>query len=308
MASGISVFGITGLRGQFGWESNELHLQLYLLDPNNQLYPLMQKLFGTNPGDQPLLFPFPDSWGNTTNFAAWDVQFEAEEKGVQSETESLENFLLLESFPFIQGGLKLDVLFRPIDLSLGTHGIFIDDEAWDFAAQTMSLVGNNFGQNPNQLVWASDKTPITNITAIVKIIPKIEFAQRRVFASGTWAPVQYQMIGSVNQAILAAGASGDGMTENWPEQTVLLTGLPVVRRWRFDGQQIFQQGVKLAINATYDYCLDTGMTQYVTWNRLYRATNAAGTASGWDTIYVGPKKTDGTYNTLYQLADLAQVF
>lgn len=296
MANGISAFGITGLSGHFGWESNELHLQLYLQDPANQLLPLMQKLFGLDSGKSPQMFTFPDGWPGTS-FAAWDVQFQCDDKGVQAQTEVQGSFILLDSFPTIRGGMKLDVSFRPVDISLGNM-VYIDDEAWDFAAQTMSLVGNNFGQNPNQLVWSSDLEPITNITAIVKILPKIEFAQRRVFVSSLPAPVQRQMIGSVNDGTLSAGASGDGMQEQWDPQTVLLTGLPNVRRWRFDGQQIFQSGIKLAINTYWDYLLDEETEGYVTWNRLYRPDKG-----GWDTVLVGPNA-----DYIYPTADLAQMF
>lgn len=296
MATGIAAFGFAGFKGQFGWENNELHLSLYLLDAENQLFPLMQKLFGEDPGKSPQLFSFPGNWTSTT-FVAWDVQFESEEHGCAGNTEAAGDFGLLDSFPTLRGGLKLDVAFRPVDTGTGDM-VYIDDEAWDFAAQTMSLVGNNFGQNPNSLIWQSDLEPITNITAIVKIIPKIEFAQRRVFVSSTPAPVVRQMIGSVNEATLNAGASGDGMTEQWPPETVLLTGLPLVRRWRFDGQQIFQQGIKLAINTYWDNLIDEGGEGYVTWNRLYRPD-----MGGWDTVLVGPNQ-DGIYPT----ADLAQVF
>jgi hypothetical protein len=82
----------------------------------------------------------------------------------------------------------------------------------------------------------------------------------------------------------------------WPEETVLLTGLPTIRRWRFDGQQVFELGCKLAINLYQDK-LEDGSTGYVTWNRLYRPAKGY-----WDKVQVGPDQ-----DPLYQSDDLSQV-
>ena len=71
---------------------------------------------------------------------------------------------------------------------------------------------------------------------------------------------------------------------------------PAIRRFRFDGGQIFEVGVKLAIN-NYKDKLEDGSVGYVTWNRLYRPNKGY-----WDRVLVGP-----AYNPLYQSTDLAQV-
>ena len=46
-----------GLSGTFGFENNELHRKIYVNDPKNNLLPVLQAIFGTNPGDSVLSFP-----------------------------------------------------------------------------------------------------------------------------------------------------------------------------------------------------------------------------------------------------------
>jgi hypothetical protein len=288
MATGISAFGERGISGVFGWENNELHRKVYLADPANQLMALLQELFGNNPGDDPIQFPAP-----FTSFRAWTVSFDTtSDKGSQGETESTGTFTMLSNFPTVRGGVTLDITYRPLDTQSTNY---VSDEAWDFSAQVMSLIGNNFGQNPNNLTW-SDGTPITNLTSIIKIIPKIEFLQKQVFVADLPNQTQINLIGQINDGTLFAGASGGDQKNQWPEGTVLLTGLPAVRRWRFDGQQIFEVGPKFAINMYQDQ-LEDGSTGYVTWNRLYRPTKGY-----WDTVQVGPNQSP-----MYISGDLSQV-
>ena len=274
MPTGISAFGDRGLAASFGNENNEVHRKVWLNDPANQLQALLQKLFGTGPTFEPHRFP-----GDTIKqFFAYRVDFQSKENGVQGDSEAFGDFSILDSFPAIRGGIDVDITYRPMDES-GMRPV--TEEAWDFSAQTMSLIGNNYGQNPSSLSW-SDGTAITNLSAIVKIIPKIELMQKFVYGASTPNATLQGLIGSVNQDKLFCGASDNNDTPgNFPAECVLLTGMPVIRRWRFDGQVTFEVALKFAINPYEDFCYDLGTVAPVTWNRLYRP------GLGWDTVYVG---------------------
>jgi hypothetical protein len=282
---GISQIGDRTFSGTLGFENNELHRKIWVNDPLNNLVPLMQSLFGTNVSDGPQALPEPFD-----KFFAWSASFESEDRGSQGDGDDID--AVLAGFPIIRGGVMVDITYRPLD----NMSSFVDDEAWDFSAQTMSLIGNNFGQNPQSLTW-SDGTAITNITAIVKIIPKIDFVQTQVFQDSTPNQTQIALVGRVNAGTLFAGTGSFQGTQNqWAEHTVLLTGLPVVRRWRFDGQPNFQWGIKLAIN-TYQDKIEDNSTDFVTWNRLYRPEKGY-----WDRVLIGPNS-----DPLYPEDDLSQV-
>jgi|SRR5579862_910397 len=296
MASGISTFGERGIAGTLGWENNELHRSVYLSNPQEQLFPFLNKLFGADPADSPLPFAPPFN-----NFRAWSVSFQTKDKGAQGDTEAADrgDFGALDFFPQVRGGVDIDVTYRPVDT---TYSNFVSDEGWDFSAQTMSVIGNAYGNAGTSLTWATGGDPITNLTAIVKIIPKIEFVQTQVFCPNMPADFQRNLIGKVNSVPLFAGAADSGTKTLWPVGTVMLTGLPAIRRWRFDGQNIFQWGIKLAINM-YRAPIATGTPagpgpeDYVTWNRIYRPA-----AGAWDGVLVGPG-----FQPLYEGADLALV-
>jgi hypothetical protein len=295
MGAGIAAFGDLGLSGTFGWESNELHRKVYLQDPAGQLFALLQELFGESPNPQ--ISPFPAPFNS---FYACSVNFDTGDKTVQGDTFTPGDFSILQSLPAaFRSGMSLDVTYRPMDNS-GYQPV--TGEGWDFSAQTMSLIGNNFGQNPNNLAWGSDSTPITNLSAIIKIVPKIEVVQTRVWCTNLPAAPQYSLMGGVNAGPLQFGASGQGNYNSWAPETCLLVGLPSVRRWRFDGTPIFEIGVKIAINIYQDVLAGAGTggaggtKDYVTWNRLYRSDKGF-----WDRVQVGPNKVP-----IYPGVDLTQ--
>ena len=290
MTAGIAAFGERGISGIFGVENNELHRKMYLQDPANQLVPLLESLFGATPAaaEAPRAFPAPFD-----TFRAWSMSFEGLEKSVQGDTDVQGEFDLLDHLPTFRGGITLDIAYRPLD---DYNGFRVTDETWDFASQTMSMIGNNFGQNPNNIVWESDGVPITNLTAIIKIIPKVEFTQRQTYRATLPDPAMQALIGCVNDGPLTMGAVGAGARNQYPEECVLLSGLPAVRRWRFDGRMIFESGVKMAVNVFKDTLAD-GSTGYVTWNRLYRPKPGY-----WDRVLLGESQ-----KPLYRSDSLWQV-
>jgi len=295
MATGISAFGERGISGTFGFENNELHRRVYLHDPAHQLEALLQSnsLFGAQPDALPGAFPPPFN-----TFRVFTVSFEADEKNVQGETETPGDFSLLQALPKFRGGLVVDITYRPMGQGGSANQYYpVMDEAWDFSAQTMSMIGNKYGSTTPPITY-SDNDPVTNLQAIIKIVPKVEFVQRQVFL-GHLPPDQIlQLIGQVNDHDFPIGASGGGNTQTWPAGTALCTGIPTVRRWRFDGQEVFEAHIKLAINLLY------GTTEngpgYVTWNRLYRPTKPGGAI--WDTVYIG-----NNGDTMYKPGNLSQL-
>ena len=299
MAKGISAFGEKGFSGVFSWENNELHRRMYLADPAKQLFPLMTKLLNADGNGQGRKFPAPFN-----TFYVFSVTFDLNDAhGAQGETETQGDFSLLDSFPKIRGGLTLDITYRPIDV----HDFNpTTEEGWDFSSQTMSMVGNNYGPreqptNTRQLRWKSsdvgdytDPPYVTNITSIVKVIPKVELVQRKVWCLGLPRDDQLGCIGQVNNAPIHIGAKGDSGYKLWQPETVLLLGLPTIRRWRFDNKMIFEVGIKLAINV-YKAKIEDGSTDFVTWNRLYRHEHGY-----WDRILCGPHSDD-----LYVKSDIS---
>ena len=287
----LADFGDLKFSGTLGWENNEIHRAVWLNDPANQLVPLLNYLFGTSQN------PTPKSFGSPfQTFYAFGISFESSEKGSQGDLVTPGNFgNLLTAFPSIRGGIKVDIVFRPMDLYDGFEPI--DDEAWDHSAQALSLIATNLAKNPASVTW-SNGDPITNLSAIVKIIPKIEVLQKRIYVPNAPNLTQIGLIGSVNAGPLQLGASGGGNYYTWPAGTVLLVGLPTIRRWRFDGTMIFEVGIKTAINPYKAYCLDAGPSTYVTWNRVLRSDGPLHT--GWDSILVGGQP-------LYPSVDLGQI-
>ena len=289
--SGLASFGERGFSGTLGWENNELHRKVWLSDPKNQLVPLLNCLFGSTgaPAPQSCCTPFG-------TFYAYTISFDTVDKGSQGDTTIAGDFSLLDSLPTFRGGITVDITYRPMENSGQGNNTYaqVVEEGWDFGAQVMSLIGNNYGTNPNSLYW-SDNTPITNISTIIKIIPKIEFMQRVIYIVDLPNSTQLNLIGQVNASLLQTGRQNSNTICEWPEGTVLLTGLPTIRRWRFDGAFVAELHIKLAINM-YQDTIESGTRDYVTWNRLYRP------GKYWDKVLVGQNKT-----SLYNEGDLSQV-
>ena len=295
--NGLSEFGDRGLSGTFGWDSNEIHRKVWLNNPADQLAPFLNALYGDPSNVTPKRFPSPFD-----SFYAHSMTFEcASDHGGQGDTATPGDFSLLDVFPTIRGGVTIDITFRPLDHQ---YGLYVNDEGWDFSAQTMSLIGNSFAQDPAHALQWHDGTLCTNLTAIVKIIPKIEFVQRRIWCLNLPPQPIQNFIGCVNAAGISIGAAGNSTTSFWPAGTVLLTGLPTIRRWRFDGLQVFEIGIKLAINMYQDVTESSGTAvDYVTWNRLYRPGSVAGTGF-WDKVFIGPVANK---INIYREGDLGQI-
>ena len=267
----LPVFGERGISGIFGWENNELHRKCFLHDPQNQLVPFLQSLFGPSSSPRPKAFPEPFG-----TMYAYSMSFEpVDHKAVQGDTTSAGDFTSWNSFPTFAGGVVCDVCFRPAQY--GQYSL-VNDETWDFSGQVMSLIGNAYAQNPASLIWETTKdntppTPVTNLSAITQILPKIDFMQRKIYV--TEIPFdQADFIGCVNNSPVSVGTQdGSGTLTQWPAETLLLVGLPVTRRWRFDGAAVFEVSIRFAVN-NFKNDTESGY-DYVGWNRLYR------TSQGW---------------------------
>lgn len=288
----IAEFGEKGFSGTFGWENNELHRRVYLRDAENQLLPLLQFLMGKSSGEMtPLAFPAPFD-----SFCFHGLNFElADEHGAQGSTDTPGDFSILNDFPTIAGGIVVDLAFRP----QGQYGVI--DEEFDYSGQVMSIIGNNYAQDKTVgLVWSSTGALVTNLSAITRVLPKVELRQPRWYIPDNPCDPNGPaagLIGSINSAPFSLGAAGADDSIQWDAETVLLVGMPSLRRWRFDGGQIFEVGIKLAIN-TYQDTLADGTTGPVGWNRLYNVA-----AQHWDYVEFG----SGTGKRLYPEVDMTQL-
>lgn len=299
MPTGISALGDRQLTGTFGWENNELHRHIYLEDPRSQLNSLLNLLLGTPVVAEgiplPMSFPCNSTGANPeygVGFFAYSVAFESEDKGLQGDTEVQGAFGLLGTYPFIRGGLKLDIIYRPMQTVNATgynDWTMVADETWDFSAQTMSLIGLNYGGSPDQVFWSDGATPVGHLQTIAKIIPKIEFTQKRIWCWNLPNESIRSLIGCINGSPLTIGndPGAPGGKCQWPVGTALLVGLPSVRRWRFDGVPVFEVQIKLAINTFRDK-LEDGSFDYVTWNRLFRIGDPnRGISPRWEKVKIG---------------------
>lgn len=299
MATGIAAVGDREFSGNLGWENNELHRKIYVQD-FTKISAVLTKLFGDPDASgnsfTPHQFPAPFD-----TFHAWDVNFiPIHQKATQGSSEEF-SLDFLDLMPVIHGGVIMDIIYKPYDFNYQSS-----EETADYSAQTMSIIANAIAQlnNPdgttNALTWQYDNSQIANLQGVIKIIPKVELFQKKVFLKSAPTAEQVAMIGSVNKNDMQFLAQDNTTLRTWKSETLLLTGMPVIRRWRWDGHRVFEVHVKFAANVYEDSVAPyVGGIAAVGWNRLYRVDK------GWWDIAIMPN-TDGV-GTIYPSNDLSFV-
>ena len=310
MTTEFPTLGQTSLNYHFGWDSNEIKRSFFLADVT-KLPQILRILLG-DPylGTLPHQHPQPYD-----SFRCMDVDVvpvhpkstqgsEYDYLNIQGLLDTLEG--TAQSRPL---GVTVTATYRPWAVEGNNHTIV--DESFDFEAQTMSLIGNNrSGQSTNSLHWESSDASgspllVTNVQAIVKIIPKIQIVQKRLFLQAEPSINISNLIGCVNATDFAFGQSNNNNQSVWPAETLLFMGMPSTRRFRWDGQFTCEVTLKFAANLYYDYILigtgGRGLGR-VTWNRLFRP-NSPG--SWWERMFIGagqaplyPQKDFSLLNTL----------
>lgn len=289
---GIAEFGERELSGNFSWDNNEIHRKIYIKD-FDQIQMVLNVLFGdpavgSSNVYTPHQFPSPFS-----SFYAWGVTFTpVHQKSTYGSSDisidvgNITTFL--NNLPTIQGGVILDITYRPYDIIIGTN-----DESADYSAHVMTILSNAISQlrnkdgTSNALSWKSDGEMVTNLSGIIKIIPKIELISRKLFLKHPPTIEQIAKIGCVNSAEMSLTTDGNpGAQRLWPKQTLLLSGLPTVRRWRYDGQPVYEVTLKFSANMYKDLIIDDSGAEvegYVGWNRLFRVIKGR-----WERVTMPP--------------------
>lgn len=262
----------------FSDEDNEIEVEYYVRD-YSELQNVLTLLLPPNTGPPQKHPDFP------TFVCRRVVVRPVNSKSVQgSQTDAVfTNWgdFLNAKIPAVRG-IVVRATFKPI----GAEGAVtkITDEQWDFSSQTFSLISNSpAAQSSTSIHWEWGQL-VTNLKAIVRVLPKIELIQKRILCNAVPSAAQLALIGSVNAAPISLGAvSPVGVTTGtnlmqFPAETLLLLGLPVLRRWRWDGVFMCEVGLKFAVNLYQDNVAfvsggggspTNGGTDYVTWNRLF---------------------------------------
>lgn len=287
-ATKFPALGNKDIHYHLGWEVNELTRTFYCSD-TSKLPAIFTKLLGDPyTGKLPHQHPAP-----FINFYCVDLDVQpVDKKSVQG---SVYDFTTLNTFfdqlETVRGGVNIVATYRPWanEGNLNT----ITDEQFDISAQTMSLIGNNYAQDPqNALHWehkdAQGKPAlVTNLKAIVKLLPKIDLMQKRVFLNRV--PITLPL-GQTNIADFSFTPAGNNALQVWPAQTLLLMSCPTQRRLWWDGGFATEITIKMAANIFFDTVAIVGysgapapgLKDYVTWNRLYNAQ-----LGYWEKVFVG---------------------
>ena len=276
MSNPLSKYGWMGLDWQFG-ENNELRDKFYVADAT-KAEDVLKLLFGAGEGDtggdyQPLQHP------RFKSFYAMECNvLPVHDKGVQANDDGQGNWedsIIQPSS--IKGGLVFHITYRPMITSgYYTH---VTEQAMDYSAQIMSVISNAPAQQQDKCLKWSDGSPCTNLRGIMKVVPKVDFMQKRIFLSKVPTSLQQSFIGSVNNSpFTMLDESIDGSQIVWPTGTVLLSAMPTVRRFRFDGQPIWDVTMKFSAITLKDKIEDESIDN-VTWQRLYHVDK-----SYWDTV------------------------
>jgi len=270
MSGQISKYGWTGIDWSFANENNELHDTFYVAD-STQVKSVLNILFGNSDGG-PRVPILPLEHPVFKGFYVHDVNvLPVHEKAVQCNDNGQGDwFNSLNNPATIQGGLKYHCIFRP----LCTSGNYtnVSEQQLDYSSQIMSVISNAPSQDQNNcLVWkpippATQGSPCTNLRGIMKVVPKVDFFLKRLFLSHI--PNLQDFIGCVNDADWTMMDQDAGSQISWPKHTVLFTGMPVVRRFRFDNTPTFDVTLKFSAMTLKDK-LEDGTVDYVTWQRLY---------------------------------------
>ena len=284
-----------------GWEANELHRTIYCGD-TAQVPAILAILLG-NPyqGVLPHRHPAPFD-----SFYCVDVDIKpVDRKSVQGSVYDYDDIQgFLDATDFVRGGVNITATYRPWATEGSLHTI--TDEQFDISVQTMSLIGNNYAQDPaHALHWehtdAQGKPSlVTNLKAVVKLLPKIEICQKRVFLNKVPTGLP---LGQVNQSDFQFTPANNNDLQVWPAQTLLLMACPTQRRLWWDGGFATEITVKIAANLFYDTLAIVsgsgapapGQKGYVTWNRLYNPVFGL-----WEKVFIGTANAP-----LYPLADFS---
>ena len=285
------TLGYRDLHGHLGQESNEIVREFYVQDFAG-LTILLQQLLGTPQGvgaDSGQYFPSQCPFA--PGFYCTDVDFEPLKEGciqgsmhVSLTDENVYTFLNQTENLNPAGGLKVTATYRPM-----TDGLQ-SDEMLDYSGQVMSIISNAPAQDKNFAMTWEDGTPASQLKGMTKIIPKLEIIQKTIYLTNPPPDNVVELIGSVNAipfSIITADSQGN--LAQWEGETLLFMAMPSIRRWRWDGNLMYECTVKLAAMVFQDTIYDgLGGTTYdfVGWNRLY---NVYAQPPQWEYLYLGGK-------------------
>jgi hypothetical protein len=268
--------GYTGISCNFSNDSNTATREFYVKE-EVALKTMLEILLGN-----PYLGILPHAHPSFTSFRCYDVAITpVNGKSVQGSRDTdtdIQGFLDAKEHVV---GYKVVATYRPIADEGSIKNI--TEETFDFSAQTMCLIGNQMAADKaSGLHWASDNKLCINVRSIVKIIPKVDIIQKRIYLQNVPGSVVYGKIGSINNADFSFTQSRNGGNLNeWKAGTLLFLGCPTTRKFRWDGQFNTEVTLKFAANVFRDKIYG-GTEDFVTWNRLFRPKEGY-----WDKVQIG---------------------
>ena len=274
MSGQISKYGWTGLDWSFG-DNNELHDTFYVAD-NTEAEAVLAKIFGDKPGAGNVYQPLQHY--RFSSYCAYSCEITPiHEKSVQATDDGQGNWSDAISYgPNIVGGLKFHITFIPL-ISSGNYTNVAEQSA-DFSAQIMSVISNAAAQKDDTCLHWSDGSSCTNLRGIMKVVPKLEFMQKRCFCASMPSDTQLGLIGNVNSVPFTMLDQDSTSQITWDPGTVLLAAIPTLRRVRYDGTLMWDITMKFSAITLKDK-IEDGSISNVTWQRLYHVGK-----SYWDKV------------------------
>jgi len=293
MADQFSNYGWTDIDWSFG-ENNVLRDTFYMRDAGN-IEMLLNLLLGNVISQDAKITPashprFPSFYCKQVNIVPID------RKGVQNGVSTDSNWQEgLATAPNIVNGIKIMTEWAPM------ASYHVTEETWDFSAQSMAVIANAKSQDPTLAIkWQDGVTPCTSMQGVMKSIPKAELVQKKVLLAQVPSILRAACIGSVNQVAYDFMQSDQLTLRNWAANTLLCVGLPMVRKWHFDGTPRWEASVKMAGNLLQDNIVGpsgTTVKGQVTWEMLYRVEY-----DRWEEVKIGKNNTK-----LYPEQDFSQL-
>ena len=292
MSAGISKYGWTGIDWSFG-DGSELRDSFYVADAS-ECENVLKRIFGDTPSSGDVYIPLKHP--RFPKFGAVNCQVTPiHEKSVQGNDDGQGDWQTsIGQQPKIVGGLKFTITFAPLTQS-GNY-TNVTEQTADFSAQVMSIISNAQAQKDDTCLKWSDGKVCTNLRGIIKVVPKLEFMQKRIFCTSMPNDTKLGLIGAVNSCPFKMLDETSTTQKEWPAGTVLLSSMPVLRRMRYDGSLMWDTAYKFSAITLKDK-IENDNIDYVTWQRLFHVDD-----SRWDTV----TWPDGS--KLYPEKDLNQLF
>lgn len=269
--------GVTGFTSNFNLESGDLTTTYYVRTGAAVEILLTYLLNPQNPHTSP----------NFTTYRCVGATVSIDERSVKSDS----------LYDTVTAGNVAQVVGK----SMGTHGAtcfkvvatykqflssgdgwYSTEEHMDSNISVVSMMGNTAAGSA-VFRWKTDDKTIHHNNSIIKILPKLDLTQKRVYIETpktTWL----DCLGKINNDQWLF------MNATWIKGTVLCQAVNFTKHGTFNKTDLYQCNVKFSVIRLLD-TVENVANQSVTWNHLYRPDKAY-----WETAYIGQTGTKTLYD------------